>query len=106
MHMQLRHHIAEGSNIQLVRFEEPLHRLCQTAGFEQQGGSILCTQVMPLAHTGPARHQNAPRVLRIIHQQQTAKRQLTYRMTILRQSRIQFEIHHPLLLLYAATGSP
>lgn len=92
VHVQLRHHVAERRDVELVPAEVRHQRAPQQRRFRPETCQVGRREVVDLAQSGPARHQDQPRVVPVPHQQHTAQRQVTHHRAIGRERRMQLEV--------------
>ena len=95
MHVQLRHHVAERRDVELGAGEGLHQCAAEHRGLAQQGELIVITQLVDFADASASRHQDAPGILRVVHQQQAAQGQLREREAVCGQPGMQFEVHAP-----------
>ena len=76
MDVQLRHQVAESSDIELVAFGDLLQRAGDAGYFRHQLRLLDLVEVDDLDRVGPARHQQQPGIMRVLDDEHTAERQV------------------------------
>lgn len=91
VHVELADHIAQVSDIHLVRTEGVLEHLCQQRGLAPQRLLVIDIELEQLGDILPPRHQDEPRIAGIVHQQQAAEGKVAEQQGVLLQPGIQSE---------------
>ena len=86
MHVQLTDNVTQGCNVHLIGVERILEGFGQRRGFFPQLLLIGVIQLKQFADIFPPRHENEPRVIRIVGQEQPAQREITDGQCVLLQS--------------------
>ena len=71
--MELGHEIAEGGDIHLVGLEVHRHQMGDVARFMDELDLILMLEFINFAQAGALGHEDQPRVIGIVHQQDAAE---------------------------------
>jgi hypothetical protein len=87
--VELRHDIAEGSDIKLVGVEGRLDRRGKVARFGEKLLAIGSTQVVNLAYTLAARDEDKPGIVAIVHQQQATEWEIADLKAVGGQARVE-----------------
>src|SRR4029077_1616466 len=89
MHMQLWHLVPQRGDIELVALGDAFQRTRRCGDFTEQLHLRILLEIDELYETGQARHQDQPRIVGVVRQQRTSKRQVADRNCVLRELRVQ-----------------
>lgn len=87
--MQLRNHVAQCRDIELVCMKYPFKGNGQLHGFVQQAVTIGMLQFMNFTNICASRHQDEPGVSAVVHQQKPGKREIADSYCIGRELRME-----------------